>query len=237
MMRSVIFGAGMNAAQISLLRNGRETHDGRGEYDRGRLCRGGCRLRRLRHGRAAVARMPPTKSCCWKPAARTTNFWIHVPLGFGKTFADPKVNWMFRNGTRPGARRSPNVLAARQGPWADLRRSTEWSTSAASTRTLTTGASLAIPAGHPPTCCHISSDPRPDRGEDDYHGGDGPLAVSDVTLYPSDLRRVHRSRRRTWLSAQQRLQWRKCRKALAISRPRPGTASVGRLRLVISNPP
>ena len=29
------------------------------------------------------------------------HFWIHVPLGFGKTFADPKVNWMFETEPQP----------------------------------------------------------------------------------------------------------------------------------------
>jgi choline dehydrogenase len=24
-----------------------------------------------------------------------TNRWIHIPLGFGKTFADPSVNWCY----------------------------------------------------------------------------------------------------------------------------------------------
>ena len=35
------------------------------------------------------------------------HFWIHVPLGFGKTFADPKVNWMFETEPDPrsGGRR------------------------------------------------------------------------------------------------------------------------------------
>ena len=33
------------------------------------------------------------------------HFWIHVPLGFGKTFADPRVNWMFETEPDPGGRR------------------------------------------------------------------------------------------------------------------------------------
>src|SRR4029077_4691947 len=32
-------------------------------------------------------------------------FWIHVPMGFGKTFADPRVNWMFETEPDPGGRR------------------------------------------------------------------------------------------------------------------------------------
>ena len=31
------------------------------------------------------------------------NPWIHIPLGYGKTFANPAVNWMFRTEADPGA--------------------------------------------------------------------------------------------------------------------------------------
>src|SRR5205085_2180232 len=31
------------------------------------------------------------------------NRWIHIPLGFGKTFADPSVNWCYETEPDPGA--------------------------------------------------------------------------------------------------------------------------------------
>jgi len=31
-----------------------------------------------------------------------TNPWIHIPLGYGKLFVDPKVNWMFQTTPQPG---------------------------------------------------------------------------------------------------------------------------------------
>jgi choline dehydrogenase len=37
-------------------------------------------------------------------------FWIRVPVGYGRTFADPRVNWMYR--TEPDA-----ALAGRRGYW------------------------------------------------------------------------------------------------------------------------
>jgi len=37
-------------------------------------------------------------------------FWIRVPVGYGRTFADPRVNWMYR--TEPDA-----ALAGRRGFW------------------------------------------------------------------------------------------------------------------------
>src|SRR5271165_3545252 len=37
-------------------------------------------------------------------------FWIRVPVGYGRTFGDPKVNWMYRSEPDP-------ALAGRRGYW------------------------------------------------------------------------------------------------------------------------
>ena len=37
-------------------------------------------------------------------------FWLHVPIGYGKSFYDPQVNWMYRTEADPG-------LAGRRGYW------------------------------------------------------------------------------------------------------------------------
>ena len=37
-------------------------------------------------------------------------FWIRVPVGYGRTFADPRVNWMYRSEPDP-------ALAGRRGYW------------------------------------------------------------------------------------------------------------------------
>ncbi len=55
-------------------------------------------------------------SSCSKPAATTSNRWIHIPLGFGKTFTDQSVNWCYETEPDPGAA-GRNLLAARQGAW------------------------------------------------------------------------------------------------------------------------
>ena len=34
---------------------------------------------------------------------RDTNPWIHIPIGYGKTFTDPKVNWLFRSEPDPAS--------------------------------------------------------------------------------------------------------------------------------------
>src|SRR5438093_8433873 len=80
------------------------------------------------------------------------NRWIHIPLGFGKTFADPSVNWCYETEPDPGP-----ATAASTGRVARCSaarpRSTAWSTSAARPRISTIGASSATPAGRLTTCC------------------------------------------------------------------------------------
>ena len=44
---------------------------------------------------ARLSEDPNTKVALLEAGGNDNHFWIHVPLGFGKTFADPKVNWMF----------------------------------------------------------------------------------------------------------------------------------------------
>ena len=41
---------------------------------------------------------------------RDTNPWIHIPLGYGKHFSNPKVNWLYSNEPDPAVadRRIPN---------------------------------------------------------------------------------------------------------------------------------
>ena len=109
------------------------------------------------------------------------NLWIHVPLGYGKLFAEPAVNWLYNSEPEPELQQPPDHPAARQGAGRIERRSTACSISAASARTSTTGASSATPAGASRTCCRTSAaSEHQERGEDELHGVGGPLAVSDV---------------------------------------------------------
>ena len=65
-------------------------------------------------------------------------FWLRVPIGYGKTYYDPRFNWKFMSEPVPG-------LGGRPSYWprgkllGGSTRSTPWSTSAASTPTSTTG--------------------------------------------------------------------------------------------------
>ena len=57
-------------------------------------------------GCAAAARLsedPATRVLLLEAGGEDRNRWIHIPLGFGKTFADPSVNWCYETEPDPGA--------------------------------------------------------------------------------------------------------------------------------------
>jgi choline dehydrogenase-like flavoprotein len=57
-------------------------------------------------GCAVAARLsedPATRVLLLEAGGEDTNRWIHIPLGFGKTFADPSVNWCYETEPDPGA--------------------------------------------------------------------------------------------------------------------------------------
>ena len=57
-------------------------------------------------GCAVAARLsedPATRVVLLEAGGEDKNRWIHIPLGFGKTFADPSVNWCYQTEPDPGA--------------------------------------------------------------------------------------------------------------------------------------
>src|SRR5438105_3113719 len=57
-------------------------------------------------GCAVAARLsedPGTRVLLLEAGGEDDNRWIHIPLGFGKTFADPSVNWCYETEPDPGA--------------------------------------------------------------------------------------------------------------------------------------
>ena len=57
-------------------------------------------------GCAIAARLsedPATRVLLLEAGGEDRNRWIHIPLGFGKTFADPTVNWCYETEPDPGA--------------------------------------------------------------------------------------------------------------------------------------
>src|SRR6266403_4699588 len=52
---------------------------------------------------ARLSEDPATRVLLLEAGGEDNNRWIHIPLGFGKTFADPSVNWCYETEPEPGA--------------------------------------------------------------------------------------------------------------------------------------
>ena len=138
-------------------------------------------------GCAVAARLsedPTTKVVLLEAGDADTNRWIHIPLGFGKTFADPSVNWCYETEPDPGAadRRvfwprgkvlggssSINGMVYIRGQAEDF---DHW-------RQLgNTGWSFED------VLAYFKRSEHQVRGADGFHGTGGPLSVSDVARHP-----------------------------------------------------
>ncbi|HEX2940893.1 MAG TPA: choline dehydrogenase [Rhodopila sp.] len=51
---------------------------------------------------ARLSEDPATRVVLLEAGGEDTNRWIHIPLGFGKTFADTSVNWCYETEADPG---------------------------------------------------------------------------------------------------------------------------------------
>ena len=109
-----------------------------------------------------------------------SNRWIHIPLGFGKTFADPSVNWCFETDPDPGA-------AGRRIFWP--RGKVLGGSSSINGMVYIRGQAEDFDLWRQLGCAGWSAADvlpyfrraeRNVRGGDAFHGGDGPLGVSDV---------------------------------------------------------
>ena len=58
--------------------------------------------RRVRSSPSGCRRAAAIPCWCWRPAARDRRFYVQMPLGYGKTFFDPAVNWNYRTEPDPG---------------------------------------------------------------------------------------------------------------------------------------
>ena len=50
---------------------------------------------------ARLSEDPGTRVILIEAGGADTNRWIHIPLGYHKTFNNPKVNWMFDSEPEP----------------------------------------------------------------------------------------------------------------------------------------
>jgi len=136
-------------------------------------------------GCAIAARLsedPSNRVLLLEAGGDDTNRWIHIPLGFGKTFADPSVNWCYETeadatgrkvfwprGKVLGGSSSINGMVYIRGQAEDF---DHW-------RQLgNTGWSFddVLP--------YFRRAEHQVRGSDDFHGTGGPLCVSDVERHP-----------------------------------------------------
>src|ERR1700733_9353770 len=129
---------------------------------------------------ARLSEDPRTKVVLLEAGGADTNPWIHIPLGFGKNFADATVNWCYETEPDPGiggrkifwprgkvlgGSSSINGMVYIRGQKEDF---DHW-------RQLgNTGWSFdeCLP--------YFKRAEHQTRGPDAYHGTDGPLCVSDV---------------------------------------------------------
>jgi choline dehydrogenase len=131
---------------------------------------------------ARLSEDPATKVLLLEAGGEDTNRWIHIPLGFGKTFADPSVNWCYETeadasgrkvfwprGKVLGGSSSINGMVYIRGQAEDF---DHW-------RQLgNTGWSFddLLP--------YFKRAEHQVRGSDGFHGSGGPLCVSDVEKHP-----------------------------------------------------
>jgi choline dehydrogenase len=110
---------------------------------------------------------------------RDSNPWIHIPLGYGKHFTNPKVNWLYANepddavagrriptprGKVLGGSSSINGLVYIRGQQADYDHWRQFGCAGWS---------------YDDVLPYFMKSEGQQRGPSEYHGADGPLAVSD----------------------------------------------------------
>jgi choline dehydrogenase len=178
---------------------------------------------------ARLSEDPGTRVILIEAGGADTNRWIHIPLGFGKTFADPSVNWCYETepdagaagrkvywprGKVLGGSSSINGMVYIRGQaedfdhWAQLG-NRGWS--------------------HADVLPYFRRAEHQVRGADEWHGTGGPLCVSDVPdhhpiceAFIAGAIALGHPRNDDFNGAR--------RTASATTRPRPATASAARPR-------
>jgi choline dehydrogenase len=143
---------------------------------------------------ARLSEDPATRVVLLEAGGHDRHFWIHVPLGYGKTITDPRVNWCYETEPEPnlngrrvfwprgkvlGGSSSINGLVYIRGQAQDF---DQW-------RQLgNTGWSFDDVLPYFRRAEHQT------RGESELHGTGGPLCVSDMPDYDPSARRSSRAR-------------------------------------------
>ena len=110
-------------------------------------------------GRGAAQRKRQVSGAAARSRRRDRNPWIHIPLGYTKTFTDPRVNWMFES--EPEAQLNGRMLYQPRGKVLGGTSSINGMVYMRGTPPITTiGASAAARAGTTTACCRSSRRPR-----------------------------------------------------------------------------
>ena len=186
-------------------------------------------------GCAVAARLsedPATRVLLLEAGGEDKNRWIHIPLGFGKTFADPSVNWCYETEPDPGAgdRRvfwprgkvlggssSINGMVYIRGQAEDF---DHW-------RQLG-NAGWSFDDVLP----YFKRSEHQTRGADAFHGTGGPLCVSDVPTATRSAKPLSTARWR-WAFPATTISTARARTASATTRRRRATAGAARPRSAI----
>src|ERR1041384_670031 len=113
---------------------------------------------------------------------RDRNIWIHIPLGYGKLFHNPKVNWLYQSEPEPelnnrqiiqprgkvlGGSSSINGLLYVRGQHEDYDRWRQRGN---------------VGWGYDDVLPYFKKAENQQRGAGEYHGADGPLPVSNMVM-------------------------------------------------------
>ncbi len=129
---------------------------------------------------ARLSEDPATNVVLLEAGGDDFNRWIHIPLGFGKTFADPSVNWCYETEPDAGA-------GGRKIYWP--RGKVLGGSSSINGMVYIRGQHEDFDLWRQMGCAGWSAQDvlsyfkraeHQTRGPDDWHGSDGPLVVSDV---------------------------------------------------------
>ena len=166
---------------------------------------------------------------------KDTNPWIHIPLGYTKTYTDPRVNWMFDS--EPEKELNGRTLYQPRGKVLGGTSSINGMVYMRGTPTDYDGwrQKGCEGWGYDDVLPFFKKAEDQERGPDEFHGAGGPLHVSN----PVRSRWATRwSRRRSRPGCRPiTISTARPRKASAITRRRPPTDGAGARRAPISAPP
>ena len=167
---------------------------------------------------------------------KDTNPWIHVPLGYTKTYTDPRVNWMFDS--EPEKQLNGRTLYQPRGKVLGGTSSINGMVYMRGTPTDYDGwrQKGCEGWGYDDVLPFFKKAEDQERGADEFHGVGGPLHVSNPVRCAARRRDGARRRSRP-ASRPTTISTAPARKASAITRPRPATAAAGVRRAPISAPP